>query len=625
EYMVPAAFVRLARLPVTANGKLDRKSLPAPDRDSIASRAYEAPQGAIEIALASLWAELLQVEQVGRQDNFFELGGHSLLAVTLIARMRRLDMRADIRVLFVQPTLAALAEAVGRDTEINVPANLIDAHCQRITPELLPLVALDQPAIDRIVAQVPGGAVNVQDIYPLGPLQTGILYHHLTAVGSDPYLLQPQFAFADASRLDAFCQALQRVIERNDILRTALFWEGLQAPVQVVWRQAPLRVQETALADLFNAPRMALTQAPLLHLVYAHDPDNQRITAVLRYHHVIMDHIALDVLSHELQAILLDNEAGLAAPVPYRNYIAHVLQGPGDDAHEAFFREQLGDVDEPTLPYGLAMASAEQIPGEARLTLDSDLCSQVRDQARQLSVSAATLMHLAWAQVLGQLSGRDSVVFGTVLFGRLRGGEGGERALGVFINTLPLRMDLGGHCARSAVLDVHARLVGMLAHEHAQLALAQRCSALPAGAPLFNTLLNYRHSAAAKVDDPASSAAWQGIEVIHAEERSNYPLTLSVDDFGDDFGLTVQAAPGIEPQRICVYVQQALVHLVQALEQQSETALIESSVVPQAEHEQLLATFNTTRRDYPREQPVHRLFERRAALHPHAVAAVHGR
>ncbi|WP_240334854.1 amino acid adenylation domain-containing protein, partial [Pseudomonas syringae] len=625
EYMVPAAYVRLASLPVTANGKLDRKSLPAPDRDSIASRAYEAPQGPIEIALASLWAELLHVEQVGRQDNFFELGGHSLLAVTLIARMRRLDMRADIRVLFVQPTLAALAEAVGGDTEINVPANLIDAHCQRITPELLPLVALDQPAIERIVARVPGGAANVQDIYPLGPLQTGILYHHLTAGDRDPYLLQPQFAFADASRLEAFCHALQRVIERNDILRTGLFWEGLQAPVQVVWRQAPLRVEETALQDLFNAPRMDLTQAPLLQLVYAHDPANQRIAAVLRYHHVIMDHIALDVLSHELQAILLNNEAQLAAPVPYRNYIAHVVQGPGEDAHEAFFREQLGDIDEPTLPYGLAMASAEQIPGDARLTLDRDLCRQIRDQARQLSVSAATLMHLAWAKVLGQLSGRDSVVFGTVLLGRLRGGEGGERALGVFINTLPLRMDLGGHCARSAVLDLHGRLVGMLAHEHAQLALTQRCSALPAGAPLFNTLLNYRHSAVPEVDDQANNTAWQGIEVVHAEERSNYPLTLSIDDFGDSFSLTAQAAPGIDPQRICAYVQQALVHLVQALEQQSATALIESSVLPEAERERLLVSFNDTRRDYPRGQPVHRLFERRAALHPHAVAAVHGR
>ncbi|CZT29110.1 amino acid adenylation [Pseudomonas cerasi] len=628
DYMVPAAYVRLASLPVTANGKLDRKSLPAPDCDSIASRAYEAPQGAIEIALASLWAELLHVEQVGRQDNFFELGGHSLLAVTLIARMRRLDMRADIRVLFVQPTLAALAAAVGCDTEINVPANLIDAHCQRITPELLPLVALDQPAIDRIVARVPGGAANVQDIYPLGPLQTGILYHHLTAVDRDPYLLQPQFAFADASRLDAFCHALQRVIERNDILRTGLFWEGLQAPVQVVWRQAPLRVEETALQDLFNAPRVDLTQAPLLQLVYAHDPANKRIAAVLRYHHVIMDHIGLDILSHELQAILLDNEAQLAAPVPYRNYIAHVVQGPGDDAHEAFFREQLGDIDEPTLPYGLVTASAEQIPGEARLTLDGGLCRQVRDQARQLGVSAATLMHLAWAKVLGQLSGRDSVVFGTVLLGRLRGGEGGEggeRALGVFINTLPLRMDLGGHCARSAVLDLHGRLVGMLAHEHAQLALTQRCSALPAGAPLFNTLLNYRHSAVPEVDDQANNTAWQGIEVVHAEERSNYPLTLSIDDFGDGFSLTAQAAPGIDPQRICAYVQQALVHLVQALEQQSAAALIESSVVPEAERERLSVTFNDTRRDYPREQPVHLLLERRAALHPHAVAAVHGR
>lgn len=112
---------------------------------------------------------------------------------------------------------------------------------------------------------------------------------------------------------------------------------------------------------------------------------------------------------------------------------------------------------------------------------------------------------------------------------------------------------------------------------------------------------------------------------MHAEERSNYPLTLCIDDFGDAFSLTAQTAPGIDPQRICAYVQQALVHLVQALEQQSETALIESSVLPEAEHALLSATFNNTRREYPREQLVHRLFERRAALHPHAVAAVHGR
>ncbi|WP_122670877.1 non-ribosomal peptide synthetase, partial [Pseudomonas viridiflava] len=624
DYMVPTAYVALSALPLSLNGKLDRAALPEPDASAVLSRHYEAPLCETEALLAELWAELLNVARVGRQDHFFELGGHSLLAVTLIARMRKLGMSADIRVLFAQPTLAALASAVGTDNALQIPANRIDADCRYITPDLLPLVQLDQEAIDRIVAHVPGGAANVQDIYPAGPLQAGILYHHLAAGDSDPYLLQPRFTFADETRLDAFCGALQQVIERHDILRTALFWEGLQAPVQVVWRKATLRVDAVELQDLDDAPRMDLTQAPLLHLVHAHDPATGLIAAALRFHHVVMDHVALDVLGQELQSILLGDHAQLAEPVPYRNYIAQVLQGPDDAAHEAFFREQLGDIDEPTLPYGLAFASQEDVPHEARLVLDDALCHKVRDQSRLLGVSAASLMHLAWAQVLGHLSGRESVVFGTVLLGRLHGTEGVERALGVFINTLPLRIELGSQSVRDAVLDTHRRLTGLLAHEHAQLALAQRCSALPAGAPLFNTLLNYRHSAAHKAADDATVQAWQGIEVLNAEERSNYPLTLSVDDLGEGFSFTAQATPGIEPQRICDYLHEALTHVILALEQQPDTDMTQLAILPAAERQELLSVFNDTRRDYPRKQPVHRLFEQRAARHPDRVAAEHG-
>ncbi|WP_122780165.1 non-ribosomal peptide synthetase, partial [Pseudomonas viridiflava] len=334
DYMVPTAYVALSALPLSLNGKLDRAALPEPDASAVLSRRYEAPLCETEALLAELWAELLNVARVGRQDHFFELGGHSLLAVTLIARMRKLGMSADIRVLFAQPTLAALASAVGTDSALQIPANRIDADCRYITPDLLPLVQLDQEAIDRIVAHVPGGAANVQDIYPVGPLQAGILYHHLAAGDSDPYLLQPRFTFADETRLDAFCGALQQVIERHDILRTALFWEGLQAPVQVVWRKATLRVDAVELQDLDDAPRMDLTQAPLLHLVHAHDPATGLIAAALRFHHVVMDHVALDVLGQELQGILLGDHAQLAEPVPYRNYIAQVLQGPDDAAHE---------------------------------------------------------------------------------------------------------------------------------------------------------------------------------------------------------------------------------------------------------------------------------------------------
>ncbi|WP_163030357.1 phosphopantetheine-binding protein, partial [Pseudomonas viridiflava] len=128
---------------------------------------YEAPQGAMETAVAEIWSSLLHVERVGRHDHFFELGGHSLLAVNLIAQMRRQGLDADIRTLFAQPTLAALAAAIGNSQQTQVPANLIEPGCLRITPDLLPLVALEQANIDLIVASVPGGVANVQDIYPL--------------------------------------------------------------------------------------------------------------------------------------------------------------------------------------------------------------------------------------------------------------------------------------------------------------------------------------------------------------------------------------------------------------------------------------------------------------------------
>jgi arthrofactin-type cyclic lipopeptide synthetase B len=190
QTLVPAAYVRLQALPLTANGKLDRKALPEPDQMAWLSREYAAPQGSVEIALAQIWSDVLKVEQIGRHDNFFELGGHSLLAVTLIERMRQVDLSTDVRVLFSQPTLAALAAAVGSGREVAVPDNLIPADCTHITADMLTLVQLDQASIERIVATVPGGAANVQDIYPLAPLQEGILYHHLSAAQGDPYLLQ---------------------------------------------------------------------------------------------------------------------------------------------------------------------------------------------------------------------------------------------------------------------------------------------------------------------------------------------------------------------------------------------------------------------------------------------------
>jgi arthrofactin-type cyclic lipopeptide synthetase B len=114
DYMVPAVFVHLDVLPLSPNGKLERKALPAPDLTALTVREYEAPVGEVEIILARLWAELLNVERVGRHDHFFELGGHSLLAVSLIGRLRQEGMEADVRSLFEHPTLAGYAAITER-------------------------------------------------------------------------------------------------------------------------------------------------------------------------------------------------------------------------------------------------------------------------------------------------------------------------------------------------------------------------------------------------------------------------------------------------------------------------------------------------------------------------------
>ena len=244
EYMVPAHFVRLPALPLTENGKVDRKALPAPDRASPES-TYVAPRTPTEEALAAIWAEVLGFKRVGIQDNFFQLGGNSLLVMSVIRRMRQAGFHTDVRSLFLTPTIAELATVVrAASSEIEVPPNQIPPGCEAIAPDMLTLVQLSAEDIEHVVAAVPGGAANIQDIYPLAPLQEGMLFHHRMASEGDPYLVTTVFGSNSRELLDRYLQALQLVIDRHDILRTVFLWEGLPEPVQVVCRKATLIVEE---------------------------------------------------------------------------------------------------------------------------------------------------------------------------------------------------------------------------------------------------------------------------------------------------------------------------------------------------------------------------------------------
>ncbi|MBB4233457.1 non-ribosomal peptide synthetase component F, partial [Rhizobium mongolense] len=250
------------------------------------------------------------------------------------------------------------------------------------------------------------------------------------------------------------------------------------------------------------------------------------------------------------------------------------------------------------------------------------LHDRLRSQARRLGVSLASLCHLAWGQVVALSSGREQVVFGTVLFGRMHAGAGADRAMGLFMNTLPLRLDLDETGVEESVRIAHARLAELLSHEHASLALAQRCSDIAAPAPLFSALLNYRHNTPAMAGVGTSDVLF-GMEWLGGEERTNYPLTLSVDDFGQELGLTADAVEPISPDRICGYMQRALEQLVDALERAPNTPVRELDILPAEERSYLLEDLNRTEADYPSDLCVHALFEAQVRRAPDAVAVVH--
>ena len=581
DYMVPSSFVVLDSMPLTPNGKIDRKALPAPgaaQRDM----GYAAPRTATQEILAGIWADVLKLEQVGIHDNFFELGGHSLLAVKVIQRMRQSGLQADVRTLFGTPTVAALALATELGgNEVEVPPNGIVAGCAAIVPAMLPLARLTAAEIARIVAGVPGGAANIQDIYPLAPLQEGILFHHLMNTRGDAYLLPIVLGFDTRERLDRFVGALQAVIDRHDILRTAVHWEGLPEPMQGVWRHAPVAVEEvrldaaagdvarqlSALHDRRHY-RLDVREAPVMRCFAAEDTSHGRWLLQLMLHHLVIDHTTLEILGQEIRCILQGQQARLPAALPYRNFIAQARLGVSVAEHEAFFSAMLSDVDAPTAPFGLIDVRGDGSDiREGGRPVDAALARRMRAQARRLGVSAASLVHLAWAQVLARLSGRRDVVFGTILLGRLQGGAGADRVMGMFINTLPVRIHVDGTGVEQGVRAVHALLTQLLRHEHASLALAQRCSGVAAPMPLFSALLNYRHSAGAGASQAGDAPAWDGVTMLGAEERTNYPVTLSVDDLGEGFAMTAQVAAPVDAQRVCDYMHSVLDNLVAALEE----------------------------------------------------------
>ncbi|MFI9163604.1 amino acid adenylation domain-containing protein, partial [Kitasatospora aureofaciens] len=427
--------------------------------------------------------------------------------------------------------------------------------------------------------------------------------------------------------------------------RTSIAWKGLPEPVQVVARNVELPVTEVELAadgpgaaeQLLAAAgaSMDLGRAPLLDLHLAADPAaaDGGWLALLRIHQMVRDHTTLEAVLAEVRAIMEGRTADLPEPLPFREFIAQARLGTARTEHERHFADLLADVTEPTTPYGLTDIYGDGVAAEqARLTVDEEVADRVRSVARRLGLSPATVFHLAWARVLATVSGRQDVVFGTVLFGRMNAGAGADQVHGPFINTLPVRVQVADSGVLEAVTGLRRQLAALLAHEHAPLMVAQQVSGMPGNAPLFTSMFNYRHNTRHRAAEPGGDVSrdeeFEGIRTLFIRARTNFPLAVSVDDDGAGVGmrLTVDAVAPAAPRAVCELLHTAVDNLAaalaDALDGGADVPLSAVEVLGPDERRRMVAEWNTPSVGGP-ARTIPELFAAQAARTPEAVAVVH--
>ncbi|CPR10580.1 non-ribosomal peptide synthetase [Burkholderia pseudomallei] len=612
SYMVPSAYVRLDAWPLTPNGKLDRRALPAPADDAYARAEYEAPQGAKEEALAAIWRELLHVERVSRHDNFFELGGHSLLAVQLVSRLRQaLSVEVALGTVFDAPVLSALASRLDDNTA-----------------EVLPPIPL-APRDGRIAL-----SLAQQRLWFLTQLEgVSEAYHMSGAVRLDGPLNR-----------EVLQRALNRIVMRHEALRTCFVREEGE-PIQVIQPHADLTVSYHDLREAEQSEQRAknLSQAHAsapfdlsrdlpVRVLLLQLADEAHVVQVVM-HHIASDGWSVGVFLQELSALygsFIAEQGDPLAPLPlqYADYAAwqrRWLASGQLEKQGAFWQTNLSGA--PTLlelPTDRPRPPKQSHAGASvEVKLGAALSERVKRLSQRHGVTPYMTLLSSWAAVLSRLSGQEEVVIGSPVAGRNRTEV--ETLIGFFVNTLALRLDLSSEPTVGELLKrTKAQVLSAQAHQDlpfdqvVERVKPPRSTAHP---PLFQVMFDWHNT-------PARALTMPGLTVSVASTEtttSQYDLVLSMQERnGDIVGHLNYATALFDEQTARRYARYWRRLLEGMTAGSANVSVARLPLLDEAEREQVVHEWNATERAYPIRQCIHQLFEAQAARTPNAIAIAIG-
>ncbi|MFF4674104.1 amino acid adenylation domain-containing protein, partial [Streptomyces sp. NPDC001279] len=518
------------------------------------------------------------------------------------------------------------------------------AHCAqptagRCSPADFPLIALTQDEVDRVV----GGGRNVTDVLPLTPLQAGMLFHTLAAPDFAAYLEQFACVLDGVTDAAVLARAWRRVADRTDALRVSVAWQETERPVQVVHREAPLPVafrdwsgcadeedraaRVTALLAADRERGVDLGTAPPARLTLATLPGGA-VQVLWTFHHLLLDGwSSAALLSDVIAEYAALTGADTARPAPARGAFRDYLEWLGARDHtegRAYWRERLAGFAEPvSLPCDRPASrerrgrSTERVP----VVLSAAEAERARVFARRHRLTPNAVVQGAWSLLLAHHSGARDVVFGATVSGRPAELPGSDSILGLFINTLPVRVDVSmDHPVVPWLSGIQERAVEARRHEY--VALSDIETEVPSGTALFETLVVFENY---PVDADAAARHGVGLREVEAVEATNYPLTLIAGGGrGDTGGLSMDLAydPLLFDPVTARRLAEHLARMVRELTSGEAATL--ADVAPLSPYEARRAAHWGTGRDGSAPVAFGEWFAGRAAVHADAPALAWG-
>ncbi|MFF2355011.1 amino acid adenylation domain-containing protein, partial [Kitasatospora sp. NPDC058115] len=608
RYMVPAAFVTIDTIPLTANGKLDHRALPAPERSVFASADQVAPRNPVEERIAAIWSQVLNLPagQVSVEDSFFDLGGDSIRAVQLSGALRQAGYDLSIQQIFQHRTIAALAQHAAdsgpvTDTEPVAPFALVTDEDRAALP------------------------ADVVDAYPLSQVQTGMIVEmlaendHASYHNINSYSVPDDQPFSSA----ALTEALAVVAARHDVLRTSVQLAGYSQPLQLVHAEVEIplsvhdlreltaderRADELALLHRERAALFDLATAPLMRLnVHLESDRSWRLT--FTQCHAITDGWSVNSLLMELLEAYrcLRDGVPLTLPQPpavrYADFIAAELECLDGEKSQAFWQDITSLHAPLTMPAGW---QGDATPGENyRLeVVYDDLESGLRGLAAAARTSLKSVLLAAHVKVLGMLTTEPAFHTGLVAHGRLEA-TGGDRVLGMHLNTVPFPADRSARTWRELVEQVFDQETAIWGHRRYPLPAIQRNTG--GSERLLDVMFDYQD--------------------FHQVDTGSVDIQANVDDAFNDFAMTVLANPGrlgiatatnvidrANGERLVGMYRRVLEAMAA-----DPTGDARATYLPETETTQLLEEWNPAH-VIAGEECVHHAFEHQAAATPDALA-----